>query len=584
MPALPLNSQDLPTLSRSAPTKLTPPAMGAPFLARERLLERVRQSPSAKLICVQAPAGFGKTTLLRHLHDVAKTEGWTVAWLTLDANDNDLDRFMTCLGEAFARLRRVAAGTGRELRISRRRESEEFELASAIAATPMPFMLVLDEFEHLHNPAVLSVVQQMVELFGPQQRLVIGSREQPALALARLRARQQLLDIDAAQLRFSAVETEQFLCGKRHLALDAQDVERLYELTGGWAAALWLSSLALESNDNPKRFIRTFSGTHTVVASYLAEDVLSHQPPELQEFILQTSILHKFCADSCNAVTGRHDSARLIAEIERSNMLVSALDDEHTWFGYHPLFAGFLRNQLERQHGQLVPELHRRAAQWYVSQRRPTPAIDHALAAGDEGLALHLLEQHAEALFLQGRVRLLARWFDALGAAKLAQHPKLMSVYTWSLIHINRSAEALGLLEAFNLQAEASPLSQSTYLVLKTFSLFMLDRIGQTAPLWDDPAVLDNTGQPPLLRSMLMIASAYYHAVGGRYQQARLLLDKATREHGAVGPLFSVAVAGYLHGMLDLVQGQLRAAGARLRAVIGDDGPVIVRSVAPRMR
>lgn len=569
---------------RSPPSKFKPPAMGAPFMARERLIERIRRAEDIKLVLVHAPAGFGKTTLLRHIYDSFRDDGCTIAWLTLDAGDNDLDRFMSCLTQAFVQIGqhslRDTMGTGH---LQGTDDDQVFELAHAIAATPLPFMLILDEFEHLHNPAALSVIQQMLEMLGPQQQIVLGSRELPMLSVGRLRACQQMLEIDAAQLRFNLEETSHFLCDKRNLILDHQDIEKLYQVTSGWAAALWLSSLALENNDNPKQYIRTFSGSNTVVASYLAEDVLSHRPKELQDFILQTSILQKFCADSCNAVTGRTDSGILLQELERSNMFMTVLDEQHVWYSYHPLFAGFLRAQLNRQYPGLIASLHRRAALWYVEQERPIPAIDHAIASGEKELLFDLLSKNAEALFLQGRVRLLARWLDALDRASLAAYPKLMSVYAWVLIHINRSEEALTLLETVTNEDGASPISHPTYHALRTFSLVMLDRVEQTAPMWDD-SHLFSTVQEPLLRSMLMVGCAYYYATAGRYQEARVLLDQATKEHSTVGPLFSVTLAGYMHGMLDLRQGHLRAAGARLRALIGDEAQMRLRGTVPRLR
>lgn len=567
---------------RAPPSKFRPPAAGSHFVPRDRAIERIRQASGAKLVVVQAPAGFGITTLLRHIHDLCATEGGAVAWLTLDAGDNDLDRFMSSISQAFAQMNRNAAPV-RGLFESRLRHDLDFQLADALTSTPLPFTLILDEFEHLQNPGVTSVIQQLIEMLGPQQKLVIGSREQPNLSLGRLRARQQLLEIDAAQLRFNLDETHDFLCDKRGLRLDHRDVDMLHKTTGGWAAALWLASLALESSDNPRRFIETFSGSHTALASYLAEDVLANKPRQLQDFILHTSILQKFCADSCNAVTGRTDSRELLQEIERSNMFTSALDEQQVWFSYHPLFGGFLRAQLDRQYPGLAATLHRRAAGWYVEQKLPTHAIDHAIASRDEELIFELLGQHAQSLFLQGRVRLLARWFDTLDRSSLLAHPKLMSVYVWSLLHINRGSEALMLLETVTDEDGSSPLPHSTYHVLRTFGLVMLDRIEQTAPMWDDPHILGSAAQEPVLRSMLMIGCAYYYSTIGRYQDARLLLDQATQEHSTVGPLFSIAVAGYVRGMLDLVQGHLRAACARLLALIGDESQMRLRSSTVRM-
>jgi len=567
---------------RSHPSKFRPPATGESCVARERVMERIRQASGAKLILVHAPAGFGITTLLRRIHDECGQEGGASAWLTLDAGDNDLDRFMSCLGQAFAQMNR-GTSTVRGFFDWRLRQDNSFELADALAATPLPFTLILDEFEHLQNSAVLSVVQQLIDMLGPQQRLVIGSRAQPALSVGRLRARQHLLEIDAAQLRFSLDETAAFLRDKRGLQLDPRDVEKLHEITGGWAAALWLASLAVEGSDNPRRIIQTFSGSHTSIASYLAEDVLSTKPKHLQDFILQTSILQKFCADSCNAVTGREDGKALLQEIERSNMFMTPLDEQRTWFSYHPLFADFLRAQLDREYPGLAAILHRRAADWYIGQQRPTHAIEHAIASGDKGYVLELLDQHAQSLFLQGRVRLLARWFDTLDRRNLVAYPKLISVYCWALLHINRSEEALNLLETVTDADGTSPVSSSTYHVLRTFSLMMLDRAEETAPMWDDPGILGSAAREPVLRSMLMIGCAYYYATTSRYQEARVLLDHATQEHPSVGPLFSIAVAGYVRGMLDLVQGNLRAACARLVALIGDESQKRLRYTTARM-
>jgi LuxR family maltose regulon positive regulatory protein len=580
--AIPYQVLERPAVLRSHPSKFRPPATGESCLARERVMERIRQASGAKLVLVHAPAGFGITTLLRRIHDECRQEGGAAAWLTLDAGDNDLDRFMSCLAQTFAQMNR-GTSTVRGLFDWRLRQESSFEPADALAATPLPFTLILDEFEHLQNPAVLSVVQQIIDMLGPQQRLVIGSRSQPALSVGRLRARQHLLEIDAAQLRFTLEETALFLRDKRGLQLDSQDVENLHEITGGWVAALWLASLAVEGSDNPRRIIQTFSGSHTSIASYLAEDVLSHKPKHLQDFILQTSVLQKFCADSCNAVTGREDGKALLQEIERSNMFMTPLDEQRTWFSYHPLFADFLRGQLEREYPGLATILHRRAAAWYIGQHRPTHAIDHAIASGDTGFVLELLDQHAQSLFLQGRVRLLARWFDNLDRRSLVAYPKLISVYCWALLHINRSEEALNLLETVTDADGASPVSHSTYHVLRTFSLMMLDRAEETAPMWDDPDILGSAAKEPVLRSMLMIGCAYYYATTGRYQEARVLLDQATQEHPSVGPLFSIAVAGYVRGMLDLVQGSLRAACARLLALIGDESQKRLRYSATRM-
>ncbi|PUA20485.1 LuxR C-terminal-related transcriptional regulator [Glaciimonas sp. PCH181] len=580
------NSVKKSTLRRSPPSKYSPPLNTLHLVTRQQVIARMLDADGAKLMMITAPAGFGKTTLLRSLHDLLIADGKAVAWLTLDSGENDLDQLIQNLAQA---LQKMCAGDGFSDAIQIDTAAHPHDqlrsgLMDTIIATALPFVLILDEFENLHSPAVLSLIQQAIETLGVGQQIIIGSREKPLLNLARLRARQQLLECDATHLRFSLQETTEFLRDKRQLALTDQEYRKLHEVTDGWAAALWLSSLALENNPDPRQFVKTFSGLNSTIASYLAEDVLSRKPQYLQEFILQTSILHQFCVESCNAVTGRQDSQQLLDECERSNMFITPLDDQRHWFSYHPLFATFLRAQLEQRYPGLSQSLHRRAANWYLEQDRPIRAIDHAVAAGDDVLVLALLEKKAESLLLQGRVRLLARWFDSLKRTSLESKPKLIFVYAWVLIHTNRSAEALALVEAIDNKnkgsihdsADASVLDPDVFLsypasmALRTFSLVMLDRIEETAPIWEGAHLLENAEYGPFLHTMLLIGCAYYYATIGRYQEARQALDRVPRQCANTRSLFGDAVAGYMNSMLDMLQGKFRSAAARLHMLIGE--------------
>lgn len=558
---------------RSSPFKFKPPVSGAYLVKRRRIIEQIRQAQATKLILLQAPAGFGKTTLLRELYDQSRAQGHASVWLTMDAGDNDLEQLAANISQILVAVYgspTPLGEAGQHMLCDPAKADHLATLIEAITLCGRPFLLVLDEFEHVQNPAGLAILQQIIEMLGPEQRIAIGTREYPNLSLGRLRARQQLLEIETQQLRFSLDEACEFLCVQRHLPLDRVDVERLQQATDGWVTALWLSSLALEGASDPKRFTQTFCGSNKVISSYLAEDVLSRKPPQLQEFILQTSVLGQFSAELCDAVTGHNDSRQLLEEIERANLFITTLDEQRVWFRYHPLFADFLRAHLDQQYPGLSAKLYRRAAFWYLEQKRPVQAIDYAIASGDQELVLQLLEQHAVSLFLHGRVRLLARWFDALDRSVLFGAAKLVSVYAWVLVHSNRSAEALFLLETLRSRPEAAPISHPTYLVLKGFSLAMLDRFEDTAPLWESPALLEGAVIEPLLRSMLLIGCGYYYATTFRYQEARRILDQAAQERSEVGPLFSVAVAGYIHSMVDLIEGRLHAAAARMRALVTD--------------
>ncbi|QRX81141.1 LuxR C-terminal-related transcriptional regulator [Glaciimonas sp. PAMC28666] len=533
---------------------------------------------------IDAPAGFGKTTLLRSVYKLLTSEQQAVAWLTLDTGDNDLDQFAYNLTQALQKML-LATRIFSEV-VATEKSYEDLSqstagLLDAVIATALPFVLILDEFETLHSPAVLSLIQQTIDTLGTGQQIIIGARGKSLLNLARLRARQELLECDAIHLRFSLQETTEFLRDKRCLTLADPELKRLHEITDGWPAALWLASLALENNPDPRQFVETFSGSNSTIATYLAEDVLSQKPQYLQEFILQTSILQQFCIESCNAITGRDDSQRLLEEVERSNMFIAPLDEQRKWFSYHPLFSTFLRSQLEQKYPGLSRTLHRRASNWYLQQDRPIPAIDHAVLTQDKTLLLELLEQKAESLLLQGRVRLLARWFDTLKGTTLEGNQKLIFVYAWVLIHTNRSAEALALLEAVGSNDIADDvhsgstkrMSYAASMALRTFSLVMLDRIEETAPIWEGAQVLQNDAYAPFLQTMLMIGCAYYYATIGRHQEARLALDRVTQQYSTGRSLFGGAVAGYMNSMLDMLQGKFRSAAARLHLLIGEQRP-----------
>lgn len=571
------------------PSKISPPANSLLLITRQQVVDRLLRADTAKLMVIDAPAGFGKTTLLRSLHHFLTAEDKAVAWLTLDVGDNDIDQLTLNLAQALEKMLLTASIFATifadEASVHSRKQSPPGVLDTVVASA-LPFVLILDEFETLRNSAVMSLIQQTIETLGAGQQIIIGSRGRPLLNLARLRARQQLLECDATHLRFSLKETIEFLRDKRHLKLADQELKQLHTITDGWPAALWLSSLALENNPDPRQFVQTFSGSNNTIATYLAEDVLSQKPEYLQTFILQTSVLDQFCIESCNAVTGRTDSQQLLEEIEHSNMFISPLDEQRKWFSYHPLFATFLRSQLEQKYPGLSRTLHRRAAGWYLEQNRPIPAIDHAVLSWDKTLVLELLEQKAESLLLQGRVRLLARWFDTLKGQSIDDNPKLIFVYAWVLIHTNRSGEALALQESMGSDsiddcnaASGKRMSYPASMALRTFSLVMLDRIEETAPIWEGAYGLENEAYAPFLQTMLMIGCAYYYATIGRYQEARQALDRVTQQYSTGRSLFGGAVAGYMNSMLDMLQGKFRSAAARLHRLIGEPSPPVVARV-----
>jgi LuxR family maltose regulon positive regulatory protein len=415
-------------------TKIAVPRLQPALVHRARLLERLQAGLHRRLTLVSAPAGFGKTTLLSEWVPAC---GRPVAWLTLEPSDGDPARLLFCLAAA---LRTVHAGLGRALAggVQRlRRGSVEPLLAALlneISELPSPFALVLDDYHLLEEQRVHEVVAYLVEHLPPQMHLVISTRADPELPLARLRARGELTELRAEELRFSAEEAEEFLETVGGLKVSAEDARALAHRTEGWAAGLQMAAASLQGRSDVGSFVRDFTGSSRYVLDYLVEEVLQRQSSEVQQFLLQTSILHRLCAGLCEAVTGRPGAQELLEHLERHNLFVVPLDNERLWYRYHTLFVELLRRRLEQAVPTGAAELHRRAGLWLQSAGLQGEAIEHALAGGDFEQAMELIQGHAETVLLRGEVISLLDWLRALPERLVCGRPLLCIYYAVALL------------------------------------------------------------------------------------------------------------------------------------------------------
>jgi LuxR family transcriptional regulator, maltose regulon positive regulatory protein len=550
--------------------KLTAPAGSRATVSRAAIIEAICSSRAPRLSLIRAAAGFGKTTAMLECQQRFVAMGMPTAWLALDRADNDASRFLRVLQIAVAPLLGLDEGEPFDIDGADRPSdlgAAVFELLNRLRAHAGPFALFLDDFEVIHEPGVQSLVREVIDALPRQAHLVIGSRSLPELRLGRLRAQGDLLEIDAAQLRFTLQETTSFFAARGNLPLAANDVERLHRKTEGWVAALWLAVLALERSPAPSEFIDRFSGTDRAVADYLAEEVLARQPEGIHQFLLHSSVLKQLEPGICNFVLARSDSAEVLELLEKTNALLVRLGDGKPTYRYHSMFSTFLQEQLAREEPHEVRHLHRRAAQWYLSRERPVPAIDHALESGDTALAIELLEANAGALLAQGRMRILSRWLESLPAGALAPHPELMAVRIWARCFTRGSREATELLEASGLDEGTSPRVAMHLLGLRPLLLAMMDRYEDAyaagreslARMPTDIAFSDMV----LANAMTTVA-----AVLGKHHEARRLLDSARRSQGQAGSSFNIMFSEAAEGIIDLQEGRLRQATARFRLAI----------------
>jgi len=416
-------------------TKLHVPGQQPGFVARPRLAEALDEGLARGLILVCAPAGSGKTALLA---DWARRGDRPVAWLSLDDGDNDPARFWRHAVAALDRARpgiaeRVGALLGPPAPASF--AGLVTALINELAAAPGDgeVLLVLDDYhlidaQQVHEPLVF-----LLEHLPPGVHLVLASRSDPPLPLARLRARGQLLELRAADLRFSSHEAAVLLreAAGPELSLTDAAVAALVARTEGWVAGLQLAGLSLGGQPDVAAFVASFSGSHRYVLDYLAEEVLDLQPNEVREFLLETSILDRLSAALCDAVTGRTDSQRMLERVERANLFLVPLDEVRGWWRYHQLFADLLRARLHLERPERVTALHCRAAAWCQDHQLADDAVRHALAGGDSATAVRLVEQHVDGLILRSEGATLARWLAELPTELVSSRPRLCLAQTF---------------------------------------------------------------------------------------------------------------------------------------------------------
>jgi LuxR family transcriptional regulator, maltose regulon positive regulatory protein len=423
-------------------TKLYFPQPRAGVVTRERLIERLNDglAQGHKLTVVSAPAGFGKTTLVAAW---AAGCGQPVAWLSLEEGESDPVRFISYL---VAAVQTIHAGIGQGLLAALQSpQPPPTEViftallneisASGGDANPFHFMLVLDDYHLIDSQAVDQALTFLLEHLPPQMHLVIATREDPRLPLARLRARGQMTELRAADLRFTPAEAAEFLNRGMGLNLSEEDIAALETRTEGWIAGLQLAALSMQSCQDTARFIQSFTGSHRFVLDYLVEEVLQRQPEPIRSFMLQTSILDRLCASLCNVVTGQEGGKETLEALDRGNLFVIPLDDRRQWYRYHHLFAEVLQANLREAQPDWVSSLHQRASAWFEQNEFPAEAIRHALAAEDSVRAAELIERVWLAMDLSYQSATWLDWARALPEELIRARPVVCLGYAWALLN-----------------------------------------------------------------------------------------------------------------------------------------------------
>ena len=413
-------------------TKFFIPSSRANLVERDRLIQELHQSIKGKLTLISAPAGFGKTTLLAQW--LQQTE-FSYTWLSLDERDNQAIRFWTYF---VATLQKIEPQLGKTTIALLRNSETDLELfltplINDISTLETDILLVLDDYHEITNVLIHQALAFLLNHLPPTFHLIIASRCDPPLPLARLRARGKLSELRAEKLRFTNDEAKLFVCEVMELNLSQKQIGMLHTKVEGWIAGLQMAALSLQQCSQISHWIESLQGSQRYIGDYLTEEVLEKQPDYLKSFLLKTSILDRICGSLCDAVLQRENSTETLKYLDKINLFVISLDDNRCWYRYHHLFGELLRYYLQKQEPHQISQYHRRAAEWYKQENLIDEAFKHALVTQDWELATDLIKQEACQLAIDADFTTLLNRLKTLPNEIICADPWLCIYYAWTL-------------------------------------------------------------------------------------------------------------------------------------------------------
>ncbi|GAA1481284.1 serine/threonine protein kinase PknK [Gordonia sinesedis] len=566
-------------LDRIAPpsvaTKFRPPTPSAAPVPRARLIDTLTAGREQRFVLIHGPAGFGKSTLAAQWTERARADGETVAWLTVDHDDNNVVWFLAHLVEAIRGARPELAG---ELGLTLEEHPDSPEryvlpaLINEIHTSGRHITVVIDEWHRVTDPASMAALDFLLTNGCHHLQIIVTSRTQAGLPLARLRVQNDVLEIDATALRFDEDESRSLLVGRDGHALTESAIAHLTRSTEGWAAALQLASLSLRGRDDPSDLIDQISGRHHAIAEYLVENVLDTVDPDIVDFMLATSIPERVNCDLACALTGRDDGQRMLEEIERRDLFLQSLDDEREWFRYHNLFAEFLGRRLQRDSPRRATELHATAAGWFADHGMVSEAVDHALAAGDPERAVALVESCGMDLIEHSRMATVLGLAAKLPASLAASRPRLQLDLAWANVLLQRLPRTGVALD--NVAAGLSGLDDGSSrairveaAVARDVSLLYQDRIIDISPV-----VRESLDNPEGLRPVAVAAAANLAAAvalyDGDYATAHEWERWATKYYDRSNGPFASVIGGCVDGIVSYAELDIPAAERSFREAL----------------
>lgn len=568
-------------------TKLYIPARRLDAVSRSRLIEQLDAGISRKLTLISAPAGFGKTSLAR---DWVLEMDRPVAWLSLDQGDNDLTRFFSYL---IAALQQIDPSIGHTIECALGAPEPPTihplvtTLVNNITVSSTPLILVLDDYQMIREIAIHEAMRAFLKHQPPQIHLVITTREDPPLPLARLRALGQMTEVRAKHLRFTQEETDDFFNELMRLGLSREEVATLTDRTEGWVAGIQLAALSLRDRTDRSAFVRAFNGTDRYVMDYLVDEVLSRQSPQVLSFLLQTSVLEQLSGPLCDAIISEwkaneegvehrypwyplrnsalpssmplNSSQAILEYLEQANLFVVPLDNQRVWYRYHALFADMLRQRLKQANAELVSTLHLRASEWYERNDQFSQAIEHAVGALEFDRATSLVEQVAQATLNHTENSKFLRWAKALPVDMVLSRPQLCIHYAGALLTSGRELGTIETLLHHALRNDPTGAISSQAAVIRALVAMGQGDIRDSIEL--SKLGLDSLPEENLfMRSLALGNLGLGHMLSGEVESASIVFEEAAEIGEKAGSNTAMLTALHYSAEISMLRGRLHEA------------------------
>jgi LuxR family transcriptional regulator, maltose regulon positive regulatory protein len=522
-------------------SKLHAPPARREWVPRKDLVDDLVASADKSIVLIGAPVGYGKTTLVAQWKAV---DPRPFAWVTLDRLDNDPNHFWSYVIEALRRVEPAIGDWAKTVPASRETLQHIFlpRLLSELSRSSNRIILVLDDYHHIKNVNCHELTILLLDNLPATTQVVISSRADPPLRVGRRRVGGSMAEVRAADLRFSYSEADALLSQVLGRKLTGEQIRRLVDKTEGWPAGLYLAAVSLRDHTDPDNLIEEFTGSARHVADYLSNEILSRLPDNVRRFLLRTSILTRFSAPLCDEVLGFNDSAAIIDDLERSNLLIVPLDEHREWYRYHQLFSDLLRSELNRTHRTTVPELHRRASDWFKRAKLVSQALHHAIEAGDRRATRELISANWYSYLNAGRLETVRSWLSAVGEDEIATDPVLSLTAAWCSALVGDVDEAARWLAAARRGTVDGPLPDGARSLDSGISLVtgMFGLGGVSVAIDDARRALELEPDPGHWRSVALAALGCFSYLSGDLETAQATLTEAIAPNHLKQPVLEI--------------------------------------------